>query len=82
MREYDEDERYFEDDLDSSVDEQMEDDILDDFYNNDDLFKDDSAPSKKERKKEYYVKGAELKEELRKYQESKAKSENGQRIYF
>ena len=40
------------------------------YIGNDDLFKDEEhGLSKKERKKEYYVKGADLKEELRKYQE-------------
>ena len=48
------------------------------YIGNDDLFKDEEhGLSKKERKKEYYVKGADLKEELRKYHASKANSEDG-----
>lgn len=81
MKEFNEDERYYEDDVE--IDEEYQDEEFSDLYNNDDLWKDDdSAPSKKERKKEYYVKGADLKAELKKYFESKKNSENGQRIYI
>ena len=83
MKDYDENERYYEDDNDLELENEYENDEFSDLYDNDDIWKDEnSAPSKKERKKEYYVKGADLKAELKKYHESKKESENGQRIYF
>jgi hypothetical protein len=84
MKDYDDNERYYEDDeLENNINDQYEEDEFSDLYDSDDIWKDeDSAPSKKERKKEYYVKGADLKAELKKYHDSKKESENGQRIYF
>lgn len=73
---------------DELSDDMYEADIYDELYNEDDDFKpeksleDELKEEKKKRKKEFYVKGADLRAELQKYQDSKKTSPDGRRNCF
>ena len=71
-------------DLYDELNENKNDSRFDDYDIDEDEFEDNyqyeleqARADKKNKKKEYYVKGADLKEEIRKYQESKKNSPDG-----